>query len=205
MTHILHLDASARGPASHSRTISGELVRAMQTAMPGATVTHRDLGHQAVPYVTEPFIYAMYTPAEARTPEQNAELKLSDEMIAELFAADVYVMGIPMYNFSVPAVFKSYIDQVVRANVTFNPANYAGLLQNKKAIVVTARGGGGYGPGEDHESLNVQDPLIRNAFGLMGVRDIQFIHLNNTARGEEAANGALASARAQIATLVAAM
>lgn len=202
MTHILHLDASARGSASHSRTVSAELVAAMQAADPTATVTYRDLGHQDIPYVTEPFIGAMYTPEADRTAEQKAELTLSDEMVAELFAADTYVMGIPMYNFGVPGVFKSYIDQIARANETFNPATYEGLLKGKKAIVVTARGGGGYGPGEAREAYNVQDPTVRNVFGFLGVTDIEFIHVNNTARGEDVTNGSLAEARAKIAVLV---
>lgn len=202
MTHILHLDASARGSASHSRTVSAELVGAMQAADPTATVTYRDLGHQDIPYVTEPFIGAMYTPEADRTAEQKAELTLSDEMVAELFAADTYVMGIPMYNFGVPGVFKSYIDQIARANETFNPATYEGLLKGKKAIVVTARGGGGYGPGEAREASNVQDPTVRNVFGFLGVTDIEFIHVNNTARGEDVTNGSLAEARAKIAVLV---
>lgn len=201
MTHILHIDSSPRGAASHSRSISGELVAALKTANPNVTVTYRDLGHQPVPYVTEEFIGAMYTPAEHRTDEQKALLTLSDEMVAELFAADTYVFGIPMYNFTVPGVFKSYIDLVVRAGETWNPATYEGLLMNKKIIVVTARGGGGYGPGEARESYNVQDPVIRNAFGLMGVTDIEFIHVNNTIRGDDVVNGALAEARAKIAAL----
>ncbi len=205
MTHILHLDSSARGAGSHSRTVSGELVEALKAADPSLTVTYRDLGHEAVPYVSELLIYAMYTPAEQRTPEMNAEIALSDQLIAELFAADVYVFGIPMYNFSVPGVFKSYIDQVVRAGVTFDPATYTGLLLNKKAVVVTARGGGGYGPGEAREAYNVQDPVVRNAFGLMGVTDIEFVHVNNTARGEDEVNGALAEAREKITALVSAL
>ena len=203
MTHILHIDSSARGSDSHSRTVSGELVEALKAANPGVTVTYRDLGHQELPYVSETFIGAMYTPEENRTAEQKEALALSDELIAELFAADVYVFGIPMYNFSVPGVFKSYIDQVVRAGVTWNPANYTGLLPNKKAIVVTARGGGGYGPGEAREAYNSQDPLLRSAFGLMGVTDMEFIHVNNTIRGEDVVNGALAEAREKIAAIAA--
>ena len=202
MTHILHLDSSPRGAGSHSRTVSGELVEALKAANPGVTVTYRDLGHQEIPYVNETFIGAMYTPAEARTAEQIEAVALSSALIAELFAADVYVFGVPMYNFTVPGVFKSYIDQVVFANVTFDPATYTGLLLNKKAVVVTARGGGGYGAGEAREAYNVQDPVIKNAFGLMGVTDIEFIHVNNTARGEDVVNGALAEAREKIAALV---
>lgn len=202
MTHILHLDASARGGASHSRTISGELVQAMTAADPTATVTYRDLGHQDIPYVSEPFIYAMYTPEAARTAEQKATLAFSDELIAELFAADTYVFGIPMYNFSIPGVFKSYIDQVARVGETWSMDPFGGLLKNKKAIVVTARGGGGYGPGEAREAYNVQDPTVRNVFGFLGVTDIEFIHVNNTAGGDDVTNGALAEARAKVAALV---
>lgn len=201
MTHVLHIDSSARGAGSHSRTVSGELVTAMKAADPSLTVTYRDLGYEAIPYVSETLIYAMYTPAEARSPEMNAEIALSDKLVAELFAADVYVFGIPMYNFTVPGVFKSYIDQIVRPGVTFDPATYTGLLPNKKAVFVTARGGGGYGPGEAHEAYNVQDPLLKNVFGLMGVADMEFIHVNNTLSGEDVVNGALAEARKKIATL----
>ena len=202
MTHILHLDASARGAGSHSRTVSGELVAALQAADPRLSVTYHDLSFEAIPYVSEAFIYAVYTPADQRTAEQNEALALSDKLIAELFAADLYVFGVPMYNFSVPGVFKSYIDLVVRANATFDPATYAGLLLNKKAVVVTARGGGGYGSGEAREAYNMQDPVIKNAFGLIGVTDMEFIHVNNTARGEDVMNGALADARQKIAALV---
>ena len=107
-----------------------------------------------------------------------------------------------MYNFGVPSVFKAYIDQVVRAGVTFDPANYQGLLKNKKMFVVTSRGGGGYGPGEAREAYNVQEPTIKVAFAFIGVVDQTYIHINNTSRGDDVANGALAEARAQVATLV---
>ncbi len=200
MAHILHLDASPRGDASHSRTISGEFVQAWLQTHPGDTVTVRDLGHQAIPHVNEEFIGAMYTPAESRTPAQVEALKLSDELIAELKSADIYVFGVPMYNFGVPSVFKAYIDQVIRAGETFNPANYSGLLTGKKLFVVTARGGGGYGPGEAREAYNVQDPAIRAAFGLAGVTDQTYIHVNNTSRGDETPT-ALAAAREQIKSL----
>ena len=199
MAHILHLNASARGASSHSRQISGEFVQAWLQAHPGDTVTVRDLGHQAIPHVSEEFIGAMYTPAEARTPFQVETLKLSDELIGELQAADIYVFGVPMYNFSVPSVFKAYIDQIARVGVTFTPA-YEGLLKNKKAIFVTVRGGGGYGPGEAREAYNFQDPYLRSVFAFVGVTDQTFIHVNNTARGGET-DAVLADAREQIKTL----
>ena len=203
MARILHLDASPRNGSSHSRQISAEFIQSWLQAHPGDTVTVRDLGHQAIPHVSEEFIGAMYTPAESRTAAQVEALKLSDEMIAELKAADVYVFGIPMYNFGVPSVFKAYIDQVIRAGETFNPANYAGLLTGKRLFVVTARGGGGYGPGEAREAYNVQEPTIRTAFGLAGVTDQTFIHVNSTSSGTET-DALLAPAREQIKAFTAA-
>lgn len=201
MTHILHINASPRSDASQSRMISNELVKAMETANPGITVTDRDLGHQIIPFVTEPFIYAMYTPEENQTLEQKELLKLSDELIAELFAADIYVFGVPMYNFGVPAIFKAYIDYVARANKTFNPATYEGLLKNKKAIVVSAHGGAGYGPGQERESYNQLVPTLRGVLGFMGVTDVEFVSVEGTSSSEEVKAPILAAARVKVAEL----
>lgn len=202
MAHILHLTASPRDTGSHSRQISGEFVQTWLQTHPGDTVTVRDIGHQNIPHVSEEFIGAMYTPAEARTPAQAELLKLSDEMIGELQAADVYVFGVPMYNFSVPAVFKAYIDQIARVGVTFSPS-YEGLLKNKKVVFVTARGGGGYGAGEARESYNFEDPYLRAVMAFLGVTDQTFIHINNTSHGDELASS-VAAAREQIKTLASA-
>jgi FMN-dependent NADH-azoreductase len=204
MTHILHVNASPRGAASQSRLVSNELVQAMTAAHPDMTVTDRDLGHQEIPFVTEPFIGAMYTPEEARTPEQKDLLKLSDELIDELFAADVFVFGVPMYNFGVPAVFKAYIDYIARANRTFNPATYEGLLKNKKAIVVSAHGGAGYGPGQERESYNQLVPTLRGVFGFLGVTDVEFVSVEGTSAPEEVKAPVMAAAREKIKQLAAA-
>ncbi len=200
MSNVLYVNSSPRGEASHSRQISGEFVEAWLQAHPGDTVVTRDLATQDIPHVTEEFIGAMYTPAEARTPAQKEVLTLSDTLIAELKAADVYVFAVPMYNFSVPAVFKAYIDQVLRVNETWT-MSYEGLLKNKKAFVVTARGGGGYGPGEARAAANFEDPYLQTALGFVGVTDVTFVHINNTSNGEEAPKS-LAAAREQIKALV---
>lgn len=201
MTHILHVNASPRGEASQSRTFSNELVEKMVAAHPGTTVTDRDLGHQDIPFVTEAFIGAMYTPADARTPEQKELLTLSDTLIAELKAADVYVFGVPMYNFGVPAIFKAYIDYVARANETFNPATYEGLLKNKKAVVVSAHGGAGYGPGQERESYNQLVPTLRGVLGFLGVTDIEFVSVEGTSAPPEKQEPVMAAAREKIKAL----
>ncbi len=203
MSHILHLDSSPRAADSHSRRVSQEFLDAWLAHHPQDTVTSRDLGHQNIPHVTEEFIQAAYAPPHAMTPGQKQALALSDELVAELKAADILVFGIPMYNFSVPSVFKAYIDAVVRPGVTFDPASYQGLLPGKKMFVVTARGGGGYGAGEARASYNMQDGQIRTAFGLIGITDIEFIDVENTLNTDEVRTDSLHKAQEKIAAATA--
>ncbi|MBO0360844.1 NAD(P)H-dependent oxidoreductase [Hymenobacter sp. BT186] len=200
MANILHLTASPRGAASHSRQISSEFVQAWLQAHPGDTVTVRDIGRQDIPHLTEELIGAFYMPAEHRTSAQRELLKLSDELVDELQAANLYVFGIPMYNFSVPAVFKAYIDLIVRIGLTVT-SNWEGQLKDKKAIIVTARGGGGYGVGESRAAYNFEDPYLRTVMSLIGVTDQTFIHVTHTSDDLEAPKS-LAAARAQINQLV---
>jgi FMN-dependent NADH-azoreductase len=205
MSHILHLDASPRGERSHSRQLSGEFVAAWQAVHPNDTVTYRDIGHEPVPPVSEAWIAAVYSAPEDHTPEQQKAIAVSDLLVKELLDADIYVFGVPMYNFNVPAPFKAYIDQIVRPGQTvlFDPvAGAKGTLTSKKIVVLTARGLGGYGPGEAAEAINFQDPYLRAIFGYIGVTNVTFIHGNNSMSGELWASS-LAEARATIKDTVA--
>lgn len=200
--NILHVDSSPRGEASHSRRMTAELVAALQKTHPDASITYRDLGHQPPPFVTEDWQHGAYTPEEQRTPAQVAALKYSDAAINELLAADIVVIGAPMYNLAVSADLKAWLDQIIRINKTFT-ADYKGLAAGKKVFVVTSRGGGGYGAGEPMEKINFQDPYLRTAFGFIGITDVEFIHVNNTAKGDEAVRESVAGARALINTAAA--
>jgi FMN-dependent NADH-azoreductase len=197
MTQILHVDSSARGASSHSRTMSAELVGALKSAHPDATVAYRDLHQMNIPFVTETEVFAYYTAPDQRTPDQKAAIQISDTLVDELLASDVLVFGVPMYNFSVPAAFKAYIDQVFRVGRTFSPS-YEGLVKGKKAFIVTARGGGGYGPGEQREQANFEDPYLKTALGFIGITDVTFLHVNNTASGDEIVQASLTGVRDQI-------
>lgn len=201
--NILHIDSSPRGSASHSRRMTGELVQALREAHPDATVTYRDLGHEPPPHVTEEWQHGAYMPEAERTPEQRKALRYSDEVIDELLASDIVVIGAPMYNFNIPAMLKAWIDQIIRINRTFT-ASYEGLAKGKRVFVVTSRGGGGYGPGEKMEHLNFQDPYLRTAFGMIGMTDVNFIHVNNTSKGDEAVREAVGGARQAIREALAA-
>jgi FMN-dependent NADH-azoreductase len=207
MAHLLHIDSSPRGERSHSRRMTREFVEAWKQNHPHDTVTYRDVGRNPVPHVDEPWIAAAYTPDDQRTPELREAIRVSDQLIDELIAADILVVGSPMYNFSVPSTFKAYLDQIVRVGRTFtldpedaeNP--YKPLLHNKKMLVITARGGSGFGPGEPYEFMNYQDPYLRVAFGFIGITDITFVHVENDEHGGISLATSMAKARAQIQTL----
>ena len=201
--NILHIDSSPRGERSHSRQLTRAFVQELKADRPDATVVYHDLGHDPVPLVNETWIAAAYSDPATHTPEQRDAIALSNQLIEEVFASDIIVMGAPMYNFSIPAVLKAYIDQIVRAGRTFNPANYQGLVAGKKLFVLTARGGGGYGPGEQMEAVNFQDPYLRAVFGFIGITDVTFVHDEKTSAGDSELPRSLEAAR-QMADAVAA-
>lgn len=110
MAHILHIDSSPRGDRSISRTVSKDSIAAWKQSHPNDTVAYRDLGHHPVPHVDEAWIAAAFTPPQNRTEELNRAIALSDTLVDEFLAADRYIFGVPMYNFSIPSTFKAYID-----------------------------------------------------------------------------------------------
>ena len=210
MAHLLHIDASPRGERSHSRRMTREFVEQWKQTHPGDTVTYRDIGRNPIPHVDEPWIAAAFSPSEQHTPELREAIRLSDRLVDEFLAADIYVIGVPMYNFSVPSGFKAYIDQIVRVGRTwlFEPEDpdmpYKTLVHDKKMFVITARGDGGYTPGGHNENWNHQDPFIKTVFAFMGITDITFIHVENDEFGGHKLAESIAKARAKITELVAA-
>ena len=108
----------------------------------GGYVVERDLVKTNLPFVDLPWIGGAFTPPEQHSPESAAAIKVSDELVAEIKAVDEIVIGTPMFNFSIPAVLKAYIDQIVRVGVTVSPNN-VGLLTGKKATIISPAGLGG--------------------------------------------------------------
>ncbi len=207
---ILHIDSSPRGAASHSKQITGELVKSLTQSNQNSLVTYRDLGHNPPPHVDDAWTQAAYLPFDQLTPEQQASLQTSDELVDEVLAADVIVIGAPMYNFSITSTLKAWIDQISRFGRTWKAewkadgtSVYTGLAAGKKVFVITSRGGGGYGAGEAMERLNFQDPYLKTVFGFIGITEIEFIHLNNTSKGEEALVESIGSARTAIGIVAA--
>lgn len=205
MTHILHLDASPRGDRSISRTLSKEFIANWKEAHPSDTVTYRDLGHHPVPLIDEPWIAAAYSAPNQHTPEQAAAIRPSNELVDEFLAADRYVFSVPMYNFSIPAGFKAYLDQIVRVGRTFSveaDGSYKGLVTGKKLLIITARGGS-YPKDTPYYSYDMQEPYLRLIFGFIGITDVEVIHADNLMGGDDARQQAIANAQSALKTAVA--
>lgn len=208
MAHLLHIDSSHRGDRSPSRRFTQEFVEAWQQAHPDDTVTYRDIGRSPILHLDESWIAAAYTPPNQRSPELQNVLHVSDQLVDELLAADIYVIGVPLYNFSIPSVLKAYIDQIVRIGRTFNfaPKNlanpYEPLVLGRKMFIITARGTSGYGSGERYEALNYQDPYLKAIFGFIGITDITFIPVENDESDSDGLAQSINAAQTQITQLV---
>lgn len=192
---ILQINSSARAESSHSTRLANTLVERLRAAQPQATLNVRDLGRTPHPMLDEAALQALFSPAEQRTPEQAARVALDDALIAEIQAADVVVLGVPMYNFGVPSQLKNWIDAISRVQVTFRyTANGPeGLLTGKKVYVALTRGGLYRNTPND-----TQTPYLKTFFGFLGMTDVQFVYAEGLAMGSEAEQNALASAYSQI-------
>jgi FMN-dependent NADH-azoreductase len=201
MMNILQINSSARAGDSQSTRLANTLVERIRAGDPEAIVTLRDLSSTPHPQLDEFALQALFTPAAQRTPEQVARVALDDVLIAEIQAADVVVLGVPMYNFGVPAQLKNWIDAVARAQVTFRyTANGPeGLLKGKKVYMVLTRGGLYRNTPSD-----TQVPYLETIFGFLGMSDVQYVYAEGLAMGPEAAQNALTSAHSQIEELLAA-
>ena len=182
MATLLQIDVSTRGDYSVSRKLTAAFAEEWKSKHPGGTVTHRDLTKTELTFVDMNWIGGAYTTPDQQTPEHKQALKLSDELIAELFAADEIVIGAPMYNFGVPASLKAWIDHVVRRGKTFNvgPGGYEGLVKGKKATFIIASGGN-YAPGAPAEKYNSESPYLQTVFGFLGITDTQVVFSGSTA------------------------
>ncbi len=171
MPTLLHIDSSPL-ESSISRELTREYVRSWSAKNPQGKVITRDVSTWAPKPIDAFWITAAYTDEAKRTPEQNAALAVSDELIGELEAANEVVIGVAMHNFSIPASLKLWIDQVVRSGRTFSYASGSpkGLLSGKKATVLSASGGV-YEAGTAAGALNHADPYLRTVLGFIGITD----------------------------------
>jgi len=194
MSHILRIDASARNSGSTTRQLTDQLVARLVEQGYGAAVTQRDLALTPPALLTENWVGANFTDDAERDDDQRAALALSDELIAELEAADTIIIGVPVYNFGIPAALKAWVDLIARARRTFRYTETGpeGLLKGKKAYLVVASGGVPVGSDYDFASRYMLQLL-----GFVGITDVQII-----AADQQMVDGeAIARATASIADL----
>ncbi|MEU8899863.1 NAD(P)H-dependent oxidoreductase [Nocardia sp. NPDC048505] len=209
MTTLLHLDASPRAARSHTRSLTDDFVTRWVRQHAEVTVARRDLGTQPPPHVTEDWIAAAFTAPDQRTPRMRADLAVSDGLVDELLGADVLVLGVPMYNFGIPAMLKAYIDQIVRVGRTFSfdpeaADPYAPLLPpGKRAFVIVSTGDSGYQADGPLTAMNQVEPYLRTVFGFIGIDDLQFVYVGNDEFGGDRLSSSLAAAHARVAELAA--
>ncbi|HRD34888.1 MAG TPA: NAD(P)H-dependent oxidoreductase [Rhodocyclaceae bacterium] len=198
--NILQINASARANGAQSTRLANSIVERLRAQAPTGSFVLRDLALEPHPVLDEAALQALFTPAEARSPEQSARVALDDALIAEIQAADVVVLGVPMYNFGVPVQFKNWIDAIARAKVTFQyTANGPeGLLKGKKVYVALARGG----VHRDTEA-DSQVPYLKTVLGFLGMTDVRFVYAEGLSMGPEAAAKAFADAASQIEAVLA--
>lgn len=188
---ILHIDASARHQGSVTRDLSARIV----ARHPEARIITRDLADTPLPQLTENWVNANFTPADSRTEAQREALALSDALVKELQDADTVVIGLPVYNFGIPAALKAWVDLVARAGVTFayTAEGPEGLLKDKRAIIAMASGGT-----EAGSDIDFATPYIRHILGFIGITDVSVVAADQMALDAEAS---LKRAEAQIETL----
>jgi FMN-dependent NADH-azoreductase len=196
---ILQVNASARSAGANSTRLADSITARLRAQNPGAAVRLRDLARNPHPVLDEPALAALFTPAAQRTGEQAARVALDDALIAEVQAADVVVLGVPMYNFGVPVQLKTWIDAIARAGVTFRYTEQGpeGLLKGKKVYVALARGGLYRDTPADS-----QVPYLKSVLGFLGLADIEFVYAEGLAMGPEAASKALSEAESRILELL---
>jgi FMN-dependent NADH-azoreductase len=193
--NVLQINSSARREASHSTRLANRIVQRLRDGDLDATLTVRDLGLTPHPVLDEAALGALFTPASQRTPEQAARVALDDALIAEIQAADVVVLGVPMYNFGVPASLKNWIDAIARVGATFRYTEKGpeGLLNGKKVYVALTRGGK-----YRNTAADTQAPYLKMVFSFLGLTDVAFVYAEGLNMGPDAEQMAINSAYQQI-------
>ncbi len=194
MNTVLRIRTSIMGEDSVSSMLMDELL-ANLAAQKTLEIIERDFAKQSIPHLDGPWLAALSAGEADRNLQQQEKAAFSDQLIAELQGADILVIGLPMYNFSLPSMLKAWLDHIARAGLTFKYTENGtvGLLKGKKVFLVTAMGG-------IHETLTTDflRPYMKHILGFVGLIDVEFITANGLNMGPELREKGLADARNQI-------
>jgi FMN-dependent NADH-azoreductase len=181
MATLLNIQSSPRGTSSLSRILSQDFVTEWQRTHDNGSVVLRDLAETQLPFVGVPWIGGVFVPPESRSTEQREALRISDGLIAELFAADHILIGTPMYNFTVPANLKAWIDLIVRPRVTHSgPPERKGLVTGKRCTILIASGGV-YDEGLPAAASDYESGYLKRILAFIGITDVEVVMAGGTA------------------------
>ncbi|CAM6003211.1 unnamed protein product [Sphagnum balticum] len=175
MPKLLQIDSSGKGSGSVTRPLTKFFAEQWQASNRSGEVVYRDLMKSDLKFVDEETVGAYFTPEDKQTDRQKQALAKSNLLVDEILSADTIVIGTPMYNFIVPAVFKAYLDLVIRAGKTFSyeSGTPKGLLGGKKLIIISSSGGDYSQP--PMKSYDFVEPYLRAIFGFLGITDITYL------------------------------
>ena len=196
---ILQINTAARTTGANSTQIANSVAKRLMAKHPSASLEVLDLAANPHPALDESGLGAIFTPAEQRTAEQHARVEQDNALIAQVQAADILVLGVPMYNFGISSQLKNWIDAIAKAGVTFRytESGPEGLIKGKKVYVALARGGIYRDTPND-----TQVPYLKMVLGFLGMTDIEFIYGEGFALGAESVEKAYASAEEQIHQII---
>lgn len=193
MKQILLINSSINGDKGHSVQLAQQFIAQLPAG--SFTLDTLDLNSTALPHLDMAEMAAWMTPAEQRSSEQQQLAAISDNVIARIKAADVIVLGAPMYNFGVPSQLKALLDRVARAGITFKYTEQGpvGLLDNKPVVIFATRGGVYQGT-----TLDSQTPFLQTFFNFVGLTDVHFVYAEGLNMGADAQQAALTAAKARL-------
>jgi FMN-dependent NADH-azoreductase len=200
---LLHIDSSILGTQSATRELGAAIVGKWQRQNPRAQVRYLDLVREPLNHLTGEVLGARSGPVGQRSAELQRDVEAGDRAMDDFLAADVIVVGAPMYNFSIPSQLKAWIDRIAVAGKTFRYTEKGpeGLAKGKKVIIVSARGGV-YSNGAPAAALDFQENYLRGVFGFLGITDIEFVRAEGLnygpAQREQAMTAALNSIAAEL-------
>lgn len=172
MKHILHLKSSVQGNISNSIKLGNNIIEKINNKYPGSTVEELNLADMEIPHLTAEVLRTFFIPADQLTDADKESKRLSDDLVKQLFAADILVIGAPLINFTIPSSLKAWIDHITRAGITFGYGENGpvGMVTGKKVYVAMASGGVySEGPGKANDFVA---PYLKNFFGLLGMTDL---------------------------------
>ncbi|MBV8680682.1 MAG: FMN-dependent NADH-azoreductase [Aquitalea sp.] len=198
---LLHLDSSILGQNSVSRQLTAAIVAGLRQQHGELSISYRDLAAQPIAHLSGEIIAANFTEQADWNDTQRQESALSNELIEEFLAADILVIGAPMYNFSIPSQLKSWIDRVAAAGRTFKYTENGpqGLAGGKKVLIASTRGG--VYSTEQGQLMDFQEDYLRTVLGFLGVTDIEFVRAEAVNMGEDKRATAIHAAKQDIARL----